>query len=72
MCDHVLSATRHGFPIEHAECLLISVIDNLIDNPNEDDHVMPDFEQEEHVFMSARRLSSASADANQGHPAKGL
>lgn len=63
MCDHVLSATRHGFPIEHAECLLISVID---------DHVMPDFEQEEHVFMSARRLSSASADANQGHPAKGL
>ncbi|KAJ7333683.1 3-ketoacyl-CoA thiolase with broad chain length specificity [Desmophyllum pertusum] len=33
--------------------------------------IMPDFEQEEHVFVSARRLSSSS-DTNRRSPAKGL
>lgn len=33
------------------------------------DSVMPDFEQEEHVFMSARRMS-ASSETHHGHPAK--
>lgn len=55
-----------------ANVFVISVIDDPKDNNNEDS-VMPDFEQEEHVFRSARRLSSSSAEINQGHQAgKGL
>ena len=39
------------------------------DKPSEDS-VMPDFEQEEHVFMSARRMSGSS-EIQHGSPAKG-
>lgn len=32
---------------------------------------MPDFEQEEHVFTSARRMS-VSSEIHHGSPAKGM
>ena len=48
----------------------------FVDDPKQmpsENFIMPDFEQEEQVFISARRRSSSTyLDANRRSPAKGL
>ena len=53
----------------HLKLGVIFNIGDFQDKPSEDS-VMPDFEQEEHVFMSARRMS-ASSEIHYGSPTKG-
>ena len=45
------------------------IIDDFQDKPSEDS-VMPEFEQEEHLGMSASK-TSASSEIQHGSPAKG-